>query len=236
MYLVAVAATGEPVSVLAAQVIDFPIELLDIPCQKSLCNQGLPLRPLYSDEKSCYRDIRMALRDREWLLNDGQIQNPSAQRLDSGTIYSHAEGFGICPSFKDHFLSRRANPDITIRNFFIAVPSWILTDPLYNIGPGAAGPGAQAAHRDPHQRRRPRLPQERALRHAAAAGRDRTRAAGQAARHQPPLSARCVLQVRRPATSPPSPLGACCRSGGPPPAPPLRSVHCFAAGVPRLLP
>jgi C-terminal processing protease CtpA/Prc len=31
------------------------------------------------------------------------------------------EGFWIRPSFKDHFLSRRANPNITIRNFSIAV-------------------------------------------------------------------------------------------------------------------
>jgi hypothetical protein len=27
------------------------------------------------------------------------------------------EGFWICPSFKDRFLSRRAKPNITIRNF-----------------------------------------------------------------------------------------------------------------------
>jgi hypothetical protein len=36
-------------------------------------------------------------------------------------IYNLAEGFGMCPSFKDHFLSRRANLSITIRNFSIAV-------------------------------------------------------------------------------------------------------------------
>jgi hypothetical protein len=36
--------------------------------------------PAYSDEKVANRDIRIwHLVDREWLLNDGQIQNPSAQ-------------------------------------------------------------------------------------------------------------------------------------------------------------
>jgi hypothetical protein len=49
----------------------------------------------------------LALRDREWLLNDGQTQNPSAHKLDSGTIYNRAGGFWICLSFKDHFLSRQ---------------------------------------------------------------------------------------------------------------------------------
>jgi hypothetical protein len=34
----------------------------------------------YSDEKVANREIRgLALRDREWLLNDGQIQTPSVQ-------------------------------------------------------------------------------------------------------------------------------------------------------------
>jgi hypothetical protein len=31
-------------------------------------------------------------------------QNPSAQSLDSGTIYNRAKGFWICSSFKDHYL------------------------------------------------------------------------------------------------------------------------------------
>jgi hypothetical protein len=35
---------------------------------------------------------------------------PLGTKLDSGTIYNRAEGFGICPSFKDQFLSRRAIP------------------------------------------------------------------------------------------------------------------------------
>jgi hypothetical protein len=40
----------------------------------------------------------------------------------SGTIPNGLEGFWICPSFKNHFLSRRVpNPNITIRSFFIAV-------------------------------------------------------------------------------------------------------------------
>jgi hypothetical protein len=44
-------------------------------------------------------------------LNDGRIQNPSVStKLDSGTIYNRAEGFWICLSFKDQFLSRRAKP------------------------------------------------------------------------------------------------------------------------------
>jgi hypothetical protein len=55
-------------------------------------------------------DQGLALRDREWLLNDGQIQNPSAQKLDSGTIPNGLEGFWIRPSFKDPLLSRRAEP------------------------------------------------------------------------------------------------------------------------------
>jgi hypothetical protein len=42
-------------------------------------------------------------------------------KLDSGTIPNGLEGFWICPSFKDPFLSRRANLSITIRNFLIAV-------------------------------------------------------------------------------------------------------------------
>jgi hypothetical protein len=33
---------------------------------------------------------------------------PQGTKLDSGTIYNHAEGFWICPSFKGQFLSRRA--------------------------------------------------------------------------------------------------------------------------------
>jgi hypothetical protein len=41
--------------------------------------------------------------------------------LDSGTIPNGLEGFWIRPSFKDPFLSRRANLSIAIRNFFIAV-------------------------------------------------------------------------------------------------------------------
>jgi hypothetical protein len=43
-------------------------------------------------------------------LNDGQVQNPGAQKLDSGTIPNGLEGFWIRPSFKDRFLSRRAKP------------------------------------------------------------------------------------------------------------------------------
>jgi hypothetical protein len=49
--------------------------------------------------------LGLALREREWLLNDGQIQNPGAQKLDSGTIPNRLEGFWICLSFKDRFLS-----------------------------------------------------------------------------------------------------------------------------------
>jgi hypothetical protein len=38
------------------------------------------LKEVRSDEKVANRDVRIrALGDREWLLNDGQIQNPSAQ-------------------------------------------------------------------------------------------------------------------------------------------------------------
>jgi hypothetical protein len=45
---------------------------------------GVPLRRRppapYCDPKVANRDVRvLALRDREWLLNDGQIQNPSVQ-------------------------------------------------------------------------------------------------------------------------------------------------------------
>jgi hypothetical protein len=35
---------------------------------------------------------------------------PLVTKLDRDTIYNRAEGFGICPSFKDRFLSRRAEP------------------------------------------------------------------------------------------------------------------------------
>jgi hypothetical protein len=49
---------------------------------------------------------------------------PLGTKLDSGTIPNGLEGFWIRPSFQDLFLSRRAKPltNITIRNFFIAVP------------------------------------------------------------------------------------------------------------------
>jgi hypothetical protein len=71
------------------------------------CYTHAPLRHalVYSDAKVANRDFRV------WL----------GTKLDSGTIYNRAEGFGICPSFKDHFPSRRAKSFITIRNFFIAV-------------------------------------------------------------------------------------------------------------------
>jgi hypothetical protein len=42
----------------------------------------------------------------EWWTNP----KPLGTKLDSGTIYNRAEGFWICPSFRDHFLSRRAEP------------------------------------------------------------------------------------------------------------------------------
>jgi hypothetical protein len=52
--------------------------------------------------------LGFALRDREWLLIDGQNPKPLGTKLASGTIPNALEGFWICPSFKDPFLSRRA--------------------------------------------------------------------------------------------------------------------------------
>jgi hypothetical protein len=64
----------------------------------------------YSDEKVANLVTIRHSRDREWLLNI-----PLGTKLDSGTIYNHAKGFKICPSFKDHFSCRAVpNPNITI--------------------------------------------------------------------------------------------------------------------------
>jgi hypothetical protein len=63
-------------------------------------------RHLYSDAKGANREMGLALRDRKWLLNDGQSQNPSV-KLDSGTIPNGLEGFWIRPSFKDFFFCLR---------------------------------------------------------------------------------------------------------------------------------
>jgi hypothetical protein len=42
----------------------------------------------------------------EWWTNP----KPLGKKLDSGTIPNGLEGFWIRPSFKGHFLSRRAKP------------------------------------------------------------------------------------------------------------------------------
>jgi hypothetical protein len=63
----------------------------------------------------------------------GRFATPADCPLHAGTPYRGLHvvpliagytcdvGFGICPSYKDHSLSRRANPSVTILNFFIAV-------------------------------------------------------------------------------------------------------------------
>jgi hypothetical protein len=68
--------------------------------------------------------------DREWSLNDGQIPNPNVVRVALGTGYNRVEG------------NRRASrngrasdlppetPNVTIRNFCIAVQLSVLTAPL----------------------------------------------------------------------------------------------------------
>jgi hypothetical protein len=64
--------------------------------------------PPYSDGKVANREIRIwHLVIRNWMMDKSKAPR---HKVDGGTIYNRAEGFGICPSFKDHFLSRRAKP------------------------------------------------------------------------------------------------------------------------------
>jgi hypothetical protein len=69
--------------------------------------------------------------DREWLLNDGQIQNPAAR----STIVPRGLGFLS-------IIQGRAvlNLNITIRHFFIAVHQWDLRSP----SPGSVSPWFQS--------------------------------------------------------------------------------------------
>jgi hypothetical protein len=64
----------------------------------------------------------LALRDREWLLNDGQIQNPSAQSYIAARSQMVWRGFGFVHHSRTLFCRAVPNPYHTIRNFFIAVP------------------------------------------------------------------------------------------------------------------
>jgi hypothetical protein len=91
----------------------------------------------YSDEKVANRDIRIWYGERKWFLNDGQIQNPS-------------NPFGIVPlsnfvprvlGFVHHSIAilyhQVPNPNITIRNFFIAVKTDARLD--LEVSAGRAG-------------------------------------------------------------------------------------------------
>ena len=64
----------------------------------------------YCDAKVANREIKGLALGREWLFNDGQIQSPLAQSQIAARFTIVPEGFWICPSFKDHFLSRRVKP------------------------------------------------------------------------------------------------------------------------------
>ena len=69
-----------------------------------------------SDEKVANRDIRIChFGDREWLLNDGQIQNPLAQSYIAARSFNRAEGFWICPSFKEIPISVAPCPTLISR-------------------------------------------------------------------------------------------------------------------------
>jgi hypothetical protein len=50
-----------------------------------------------------------------------QSKTPRHKVRERHDLQSRLGFFWICPSFKDHFLWRRAKPNITIRIFFIAV-------------------------------------------------------------------------------------------------------------------
>jgi hypothetical protein len=63
----------------------------------------------------------LALRDREWLLNDGQIQNPSAQSYIAARSQMGWWGFGFVHHSRTVFCRAVPNPNLTIRHFFIAV-------------------------------------------------------------------------------------------------------------------
>jgi hypothetical protein len=67
------------------------------------------------------RSYGSALCDRKWLLNDGQIQNPSAQSKIAARSQIGWRGFGFVHHSGTFFCRAVLNLSITIRNFFIAV-------------------------------------------------------------------------------------------------------------------
>jgi hypothetical protein len=72
----------------------------------------------HSDEKSAHRDTKV-WHGRKWSLNDGQIQNPSAQGYIAARSTIVPRGF---VHYSIAILYHEVpNPNITIRNFSIAV-------------------------------------------------------------------------------------------------------------------
>jgi hypothetical protein len=63
----------------------------------------------------------LALGDREWLLNGGQIQNPSAQSYIAARSTIMPRGYEFVHHSIAIFYRAVPNLSITIRNFFIAV-------------------------------------------------------------------------------------------------------------------
>jgi hypothetical protein len=75
-------------------------------------------RTAYSDEKNANRDIiGLARRDRKWLLNDGQIQNPSNPFGIVPPSNFVPRGFGFVHHSIAILYHEVPNLSITIRNF-----------------------------------------------------------------------------------------------------------------------
>jgi hypothetical protein len=78
--------------------------------------------PPYSDAKVANRDAKvLARRDRKGSLNDGQIQNPSNPFGIVPLSRFAPRGFGFVHHSIAILYHEVPNPNITIRNFFIAV-------------------------------------------------------------------------------------------------------------------
>jgi hypothetical protein len=98
----------------------------------------LPLS--YSDEKVANRDSRV-WRDRKRSMNDGRMQNPSNPFGIVPLFNFEPRGFGFGHHSIAILYHEVPNPNITIRNFFIAVCSLCL--PRREVG----GQSAASGHR-----------------------------------------------------------------------------------------
>jgi hypothetical protein len=68
-----------------------------------------------------WRIVRLGISGGRWLtrpFRDAHRFPPTRWYPVPGATHTPL-GFGLCPSFKGHFLSPRAKPNITIRNLFI---------------------------------------------------------------------------------------------------------------------